>query len=50
MTVREYLVSKGISPRRLKVIAYGEDRPIGSNDTKEGRAENRRVELKILQK
>jgi outer membrane protein OmpA-like peptidoglycan-associated protein len=43
--VRNYLVSKGVSADRLTVRGYGESRPIASNDTREGRAQNRRVEL-----
>ena len=42
---REYLVSKGVAGDRLKAMGYGETRPIASNDTKEGRAQNRRIEL-----
>ncbi len=43
--VRNYLVSKGISPERLAAEGYGEDEPIADNTTAEGRAMNRRVEL-----
>lgn len=42
---QEYFVSKGISPGRLKALGYGETRPIATNATREGRAQNRRVEL-----
>lgn len=48
-TVRKYLVSKGLEASRLSVQAYGESRPQASNDTDEGRAKNRRVELKIAE-
>jgi OOP family OmpA-OmpF porin len=44
--VLEYFVSKGVSPSRLRAVGYGETKPIASNDTDEGRALNRRVELK----
>lgn len=37
----------GTDPRRLVIQGYGESRPIASNDTPEGRAENRRVEITI---
>jgi outer membrane protein OmpA-like peptidoglycan-associated protein len=47
--VEEYLVSKGISADRLEVMGYGPSSPIAPNDTKEGRAMNRRVELKVLE-
>lgn len=44
-TVRDYLVMRGISPDRIVARGYGEERPIASNDTAEGRAKNRRVEV-----
>lgn len=37
----------GTDPRRMVIQGYGESRPIASNDTPEGRAENRRVEITI---
>jgi outer membrane protein OmpA-like peptidoglycan-associated protein len=43
--VQEYLVSKGVSPGRLKTVGYGETRPIATNATREGQAQNRRIEL-----
>jgi len=43
--VRNYLVSKGVSADRLTVRGYGESRPAVSNATREGRVQNRRVEL-----
>lgn len=43
-----YLENNGISPKRLSATGYGEHRPIASNDTAEGRAKNRRVEIVIL--
>ena len=46
--VRDYLISKGISPDSLTAKGMGESNPIASNDTPEGRAENRRVEFKPI--
>jgi OmpA-OmpF porin, OOP family len=46
--VMEYLLKKGISKDRLTSNGYGFSRPAAPNDTPEGRAENRRVELKPL--
>lgn len=46
--VLKYFVKKGIAPQRLSFIGYGEYRPVASNDTKEGRQKNRRVEIVIL--
>ncbi len=43
--VYRYLVNLGVDPERLTVHGYGESRPVASNDTEEGRAQNRRVEL-----
>ncbi len=44
--VKDYFISRhGVSPGRLTSKGYGEDVPITSNDTAEGRAKNRRVEL-----
>jgi OOP family OmpA-OmpF porin len=47
-TVRDYLINGGISPSRLTARGYGESEPVASNGTTEGKAENRRVELRIL--
>jgi outer membrane protein OmpA-like peptidoglycan-associated protein len=46
--VYDYLITRGIAPGRLKPTAFGEANPVASNETEEGRAKNRRVELKIL--
>ena len=45
-SVRSHLVSRGVSASRLTAVGYGESQPIASNETDEGRALNRRVELK----
>jgi len=47
--VREYLIGKGVPAENLTAKGYGEARPITSNDTKEGREKNRRVELTRIQ-
>lgn len=46
--VREYLAEKGVDKDRLAYKGYGQTKPIASNDTEEGRAQNRRVEITIL--
>jgi OmpA-OmpF porin, OOP family len=45
--VKAYLISKGINESRLTASGYGQDQPIADNETKEGRQQNRRVELKL---
>ena len=47
-SVASYLVSRGVESARLEALGYGETQPIASNDTVEGRAQNRRVEIKIV--
>lgn len=47
--VRNYLIHKGVREDRLISNGYGEESPIGDNNTEEGRALNRRVEMKILE-
>jgi outer membrane protein OmpA-like peptidoglycan-associated protein len=46
--VFRYLVNRGIAPERVRVEGFGESRPVASNDTEIGRAQNRRVELRVL--
>ncbi len=47
-SVSGYLGAQGIDGQRLITIGYGETRPIGNNDTTEGRQQNRRVEITLL--
>jgi outer membrane protein OmpA-like peptidoglycan-associated protein len=46
--VRAYALSKGVDMNRLKTVGKGESEPIASNDTEDGRAQNRRVEIVIV--
>lgn len=46
--VKAYLESKGIDGSRIETAGMGEAHPVASNSTKEGRAENRRVEIEVI--
>ncbi len=49
-TVARYLQDKGIDPKILGACGYSEYRPVASNDTEEGRAKNRRIEISLIPK
>ncbi|RFZ88538.1 glycine zipper 2TM domain-containing protein [Shinella sp. WSJ-2] len=46
-SVANYLASRGVDQRRMSAMGYGLERPIASNATEAGRAQNRRVEIAI---
>ncbi|MCR4816934.1 MAG: OmpA family protein [Bacteroidales bacterium] len=46
--VFDYLVGKGIAADRLSYKGYGETQPVATNETEEGRGENRRTEIKVM--
>ena len=46
-SVKEYLIKNGIDEFRLSSLGYGESKPIDSNNTSKGRANNRRVEINL---
>lgn len=46
-SVRNYMVRKGISGERVTAVGYGYSRPKASNDTEEGRRQNRRIEIRV---
>lgn len=48
--VVDYLVEQGIERARLEAKGYGERKPVASNDTEKGRQQNRRTEVRILEK
>lgn len=48
-SVRDYLIGQGVASNRMVAKGYGESQPIADNDTRDGRAANRRVELKVIE-
>ncbi len=46
-SILHFLITKGVDPNRFSIAGYGEYRPLTSNETEDGRAKNRRVELII---
>lgn len=44
-----YLVKKGIGKKRLSAVGFGQDQPVATNDTPEGRAKNRRVDFIVVE-
>ena len=48
--IADLLVNRGIPRERITVVGYGDTRPIDTNNTEEGRAKNRRVEVKLMLK
>jgi chemotaxis protein MotB len=46
-TVMQFMISQGVKPDLVSAHGFGEAKPVASNDTPEGRAQNRRVELTI---
>ena len=46
-SVKDYIVSKGVDASIIDVSGKGESQPVADNSTKEGRAQNRRVEVRI---
>jgi OOP family OmpA-OmpF porin len=47
--VEKYLEAKGVDPDAMSAKGYGSANPIASNDTREGRAQNRRVEFRVAE-
>ena len=46
-SVKDYVVKKGVDGGRVSGQGFGESKPIADNKTREGRAKNRRVEIKV---
>jgi chemotaxis protein MotB len=45
--VMQFMIARGVNPRLVSAQGFGEQDPVASNDTPEGRAQNRRVELTL---
>ncbi|MEM6770670.1 MAG: OmpA family protein [Bacteroidota bacterium] len=45
--VSTYLEQQGVAAERITTVGYGESRPVASNETEEGRAENRRTTFRL---
>ena len=50
INVTRYLQQQGLDPALLAAVAYGEHKPVAPNDTDEGRAKNRRIEIVLVAK
>jgi len=50
INVARFLQDEGIDPGQLSAVAYGEWKPVGDNDTEEGKAKNRRIEIILVPK
>ncbi|PJA96293.1 MAG: hypothetical protein CO129_07225, partial [Ignavibacteriales bacterium CG_4_9_14_3_um_filter_34_10] len=48
VSVKDYFVAKGIAASRLTAVGYGSANPVADNSTPAGRAENRRIELRVV--
>ena len=46
--VKKWLVTKGIEETRIEVVGYGSAKPVATNDTEQGRMQNRRIEFRVL--
>jgi OOP family OmpA-OmpF porin len=48
--VKAMLAQAGVAADRISVAGYGQERPVASNDTDDGRAANRRTELVVMRR
>ena len=46
--VVEHLIAAGMSPDHISAASYGDERPFASNETPEGKASNRRIEIVVM--
>ena len=50
VNVTRFLQAQGLNPEDLGAVAYGENKPVADNETPEGRAQNRRIEINLVAK
>ena len=48
--IQNYLLRNGISQNKIKIVSYGEAKPVSTNETKEGKSKNRRIEVVLTPK
>ncbi|MCK5834092.1 OmpA family protein, partial [bacterium] len=48
-SIKSWLITQGIADNRLETIGYGETRPVDTNETPDGRANNRRIEFRCIE-
>ena len=48
-SVKTYLVGQGVAAEKIETLGRGESQPIADNDTEEGRAKNRRVDVEVFE-
>jgi outer membrane protein OmpA-like peptidoglycan-associated protein len=48
--IADMLIARGVDVARIETVGYGETRPVASNDTEAGQAQNRRIELVVTRK
>lgn len=47
-SVLKFFMKEGVAPEKMSAVGYGEFKPVSSNDTSQGRAKNRRIEINII--
>jgi OOP family OmpA-OmpF porin len=48
LAVKRFLIKQGVKPTDFVVVYYGPEKPVATNDTREGRKLNRRVEIRLV--
>jgi len=48
MEMKQYLIANGLPAEKITTVSFGAKYPVGDNNTAEGRAKNRRVEINLI--